>query len=231
MRDDVYAHEVAKNPIPGVNTHPIGLVGARIRQAIANDSSISTMQALADAADGILDPDLLGSLLNRNPAGNTSARNNTGEATHATGKVNLLPNSTAAYTTDVLGDTNMTAGKRKSTTKDSIVYVADALGNIKVTTSLPAKVTVDPANNADNAAISSCRTPDSTNNLTGLSSSTATDTDANDKSGLGQMSKAKKKREGRKRAKVQAKESAEKTGDFIGSHDDDDKEAQALVDG
>ena len=231
MRDDVYAHEVAKNPIPGVNAHPIGLVGARFRQAIANDSSISTMQALADAADGILDPDLLEFFVDRNPTGNTSAHNNTGELTRATGKSTVLPNSTAGYTPDVLGDTNMTAGKRKTTTKDSILYVADALGNIKVTTSQPAKVAVDSANNPDNAAVSSSRTPDNTNNVTGLSSSTATDTDAKAQCGLGQMSKAKKKRESRKRAKVQAKESAAKTGDFIGSHDDDDKEAQALVDG
>ena len=230
MRDNAHAYEVAKDPIPGVNTHPIGLVGARFRQAIANDSAISTMQALADAADGILDPDILGSLLDRNPASTTSTRprNNTGGTTHAMDKSYLTPNSTAVYKPDVLGDIDTTAGKSKTTTKDSIVYIADTLGNI--TTSLLTNNAVDPADNLDNAAVSSSRTPDNTNSTAELSSNYAADTSTNDQDDFSQMSKAKKKREGRKRAKIQANEAAAKTGDGIGGHDDDNKDAQALVD-
>ena len=151
-----------------------------------------------------------------------TTQSDTGETTHATGKCKATPNSTAVYTPDMRGDINITAGKSEATTKNSIAYVADTLGNINIT------VAVDPADDPNNAAVSSSSTPDNTNNAAGLSSSTAMDTSANDQDSCGQMSKAKKKRVGRKRAKVQAKEAAANTGDFVGSDDDDDMEARHL---
>ena len=57
-------------------SHPIGLVGARIREATARDPAISTTQALRDATSGFLNPVLLDSVLGLGSTGNTGATDN-----------------------------------------------------------------------------------------------------------------------------------------------------------
>lgn len=222
-RDAIRAQEVANDPIPGVNTHPIGSIGARFRQEIANDPTKSTMQALTDAADGIMFPGALEFVMGRNP---TRTTRTTGEATLAMGKNDSTTDDTAVYTADMLGNITVSSGEKNPAIDDTVVYIADALGNINRATTSSSGNAVD--------------TPGGTKVAAGSSSSTATEAGAKDQIRPGaedhgedsKMSKAKKKREGRKRAKAaQAKKAAVTAGDSVGNDDDDgDGGVPGLVD-
>ena len=179
-RDAIRAQEIANDPIPGVNTHPIGSIGARFRQEIANDPTKSTMQALTDAADGIMFPGALEFVMGRSPG----TPNTTGEEIPAMGKTNSTTTNTAVYTADMLGSITVSSGEKNPAIDPAVVYIADALGNI--------------------------------NRVTASSSGNAVDTPGST------MSKVKKKREGRKRAKAaQANKAAVTAGDSVGNDDDD----------
>ena len=122
------------------------------------------------------------------------------------------------------------------TPENTIVYIADLLGNITVAggeinptieDSNPSNVTADTPLNPDNAAATSSNTSENTNKNAGPSSGTVTENGAKDHTVPGmkgsdeaiRMSKAKKKRQGRKRAKARAKEAAD-AEDPVGNHND-----------
>ena len=94
-RDVARPQDIAKNPTPGVNTHTIGPVATRSRQAIANDPTISATRAPKDTADDILDPSLLRNLEN-----------------------------TTVYIADMLGNIKVAGDENKPTTEDSSSSVA-----------------------------------------------------------------------------------------------------------
>lgn len=228
-RDAIRAQEIANDPIPGVNTHPVGAVGGRFRREIANDPTKSTMQAFTDAADSIMIPGSMEFAMGRNSAGTASTPSTTGQTNHATAEDN-------------------------PTTDDMVVYMGDSLGNVHITTDRSSNIGADTPDDLNNGASSSSSndatttpkitndasgvssntpadTPNITNIAAGPSSSAATDTGAGDEAlpvAEGQdegskASKAKKKREGRKRAKAaRAQGAAEKAGTSVGDDDDED---------
>lgn len=214
-RDARRAQEIANDPIPGVNTHPIGLVGARFRQVVANNPTISTKQALNDAADGVMIPGSLDFVMGGNSTGTTGTPSATREATRAAGENAPTTDDTAVYIADMLGNVNIATGFSSST--------ATATPSIS-------NVAPEPSSNAP------ADVPDNTNIATGPSSSTFMEAGVDDQTLHGtegqdegsQLSKAKKKREGRKRAKAaRAKEAAENAGSSIGNDDDDDDDGEA----
>ena len=211
-RDAINAQEIANDPIPGVNTHPIGLIGARMRQEIVNNPTISTIQAAANAAHGIMIPDAV-DFLKASISKNAAA----------------TPSTTSAATS--------ATGANAPTTDDTAVYIADMLGNVNIATGPSSSAAVNTPLRMDTAASSSLNnaadTPGNANRATNPSSSTATDGSATDQTLLGtqdqhgasKMSKAKKKRERAKRA-------AENAGNDAGNDEDDnDGEVANLADG
>lgn len=209
-RDSIRMQEVANDPIPGVNIHSIGLIRARLREEIANDPTISSREAITNATHGIVIPGALDFILGGNFSGTTNTPCTTGEATRAT-------------------DVNY------PTTNDTVVYIADMLGNINIVTGRSSSAAADSPLNMDTAASSSSRnatdTPDNTNTAANSTSSTAMKTGANGQTlsgmvgqdGGSKISKAKKKREGRKRVKAaRAKEAVESAGGSVGNDEDED---------
>ncbi len=286
-RDAIRAQEIARDRIPGVNTHSIGLVGARMRQEVTNDPAISSREALTNAARGIMPPGAVDSVMGSNSAGTTSTSVNTGQATHPSDGNAPTTNDTVTYIGDMLGNINVadpsssaaagvsldmnTAASSLSgngpsdgnapTTNDTVTYIGDMLGNINVadpSSSAAAGVSLDMNTAASSSSGNAAATPDVANlapgassnipadnhdnaNITaGPASSTATGTGASDQTlrgmeeqdGGSKISKAKKKREGRKRAEAaRAKEAIETPGVTVGNDDDeDDEELPDLVD-
>lgn len=175
----IRAREIANHPMHGVRTFPVGAVGARFRQEIANDPTLSTRQALTNATNAIIMPGSLDFVMGSNPTGTTGTTSTTGT------------NS---------GSTRAT-GRNVPTTNDTAVYVADTLGNTDITTS----------------------SSSSTATKTGANGQTLLGTEGQDEGG--KMSKAKKKREGRKRAKfARAQMAGEKVEGSVGNDDDDDND-------
>lgn len=217
-RDAIQAREAAHDPIPGVNTHPIGLVGARYRQEISNDPTVSTSQAMRNATHGIMSPELVNFVMRSSFTGTPSTPSTTGEATLAT-------------------------GENATTTDDATVYIADMLGNINIAMGPSPGSVSGTALNTDTAMSSSSSNAAATSNTTNVasapspstpakspnnptvaaipSSSTAAEIGAKGQDASTKMSKAKKKNEGRKRAKAaQAKQAAEKAETPVGNDDD-----------
>ena len=207
-RDAIRTQEVAIDPIPEVNTHPIGLIGARLREEIANDPTTSSRKAVTNAAHGIMMPGAMDFILGGNFTGNTNTPGTTGEATRAT-------------------DGNY------STTNDTVVYIADMLGNINIVTGRLSSAAADSPLKMDTAASSfsgnATDTPDNTNITADSTSSTTMKADANDQTlpemewqdESSKISKAKKKREGRKRLKAARAKGAVGSAEGSVGNDDD----------
>ncbi len=235
-RDAIRAQEIARDPIPGVNTHSIGLVGARFKQEVTNDPAISSREALTNAARGIMPPGAVDFVMGSNSAGTTSTSVNTGQATRPSDGKAPTTNDTVTHIGDMLGNIN-TTGPSSSTaagvSHDMNTAASGSSGNAAATPGIanlaPGAASNTPADNHDNANITA-----------GPASSTATGTGASDQTlrgmeeqdGGSKISKAKKKREGRKRAKAaRAKEAIESPGVTVGNDDDeDDGELPDLVD-
>ncbi|CAD6584309.1 MAG: hypothetical protein ASARMPREDX12_001617 [Alectoria sarmentosa] len=229
-RDAIRAQEIANNPIPGVNTHPIGAVGGRFRQEIANDPTKSTMQAFTDAADSIMIPGSMEFIMGRNSAGTASTPSTTGQTNHATADDNPTTDDMVVYMADTLGNINIATGPSSNIRAET----SDDLNNGASSSSSNATVTPEITNVAPGVSSNApADTLDITNIAAGPSSSTATDTGTGDRAlpvaegqdEGGKVSKAKKKREGRKRAKAaRAQGAAEKAGTPVGDDDDDDED-------
>lgn len=216
-RNAILAQENANDPIPGLNTHFMGLVGARYREEIANNSTKSAIQALIDATNDVMNPGYIEFVMGRNSNSNAS-----------------------------------TPRRAIRARNDTVVYIADMLGNISIATgpsfgkaaNMPANTNTAAASSPGNAAATpditsgaigaSSNTPSNTpdnNHIAAESSSTPTATPTNGQTvpgaeGQGEgtnISKAKKKREGRKKAKAaRAKEATKNAGTSVGYDDDDD---------
>lgn len=114
-RDAISARKIANNPIPGVRTFSIGAVGARFRQEIANDPTLSTRQALTNATNAIIMPGSLDFVMDSNPTGITGTTGTNSGSTRATGRNVPTTNDTAVYVADTLGNTDITTSSSSST--------------------------------------------------------------------------------------------------------------------
>ena len=129
----------------------------------------------------------------------------------------------ATYTADLFDDTDVAASETDSDTENDVVYIADMLGNITTDPRPSSNNTPDTPKIPDNAAGSSSKFSNDTQNAAGPSSSTtpnAAETEGGDETG--KKSKARKKREQKQRAKARAKEAAANAQDIVGNNDDDD---------
>ena len=235
-RDAIRAQEIASDPIPGVNTHPIGLVGARLRQEITNNPAISSREALTNAAHGIMVPGAVDLVLGSKSAGTTSTSVNTGQATRPSDGNAPTINDTVIYIGDMLGNINIaipSSSTAAGVSLDVNTAVTSSSGNAVATPGIanlaPGASSNSPTDNHDNANITAGPASSSTKG-TSASDQTLRDTEGQD--GGSKISKAKKKREGRKRAKAaRAKEAIESPGATVGNDgDDNDGELPDLVD-
>lgn len=117
-RDVIRAEEIANDPIPGVNTHPIGLVGARMSQGIANNPTISTRQALVDAAHGVLIPGAVDLVMGGSSTATTSTSSPFGRASRASDATAPTTDNKAVFIADMLGNINLAAGPSSSSATD-----------------------------------------------------------------------------------------------------------------
>ena len=126
------------------------------------------------------------------------------------------------------------------TTNDTVVYIADMLGNINIVTGRLSSAAADSPLKMDTAASSfsgnATDTPDNTNSTADSTSSTTTKTDANDQTlpemegqdGSSKISKAKKKREVRKRLKAARAKGAVGSAEGSVGNDADDEDGKSL---
>ena len=117
------------------------MTGAQLRKAVANDPTKPMVQALCDAANGILDP---GFLKGGNLASATSTPDTTCKTTRVAVERGTTPENTAIHITDMLGNLNMAPHDELIfTSKNSIVYTAAMLGNTTTTAKGPSQVAAD----------------------------------------------------------------------------------------
>ena len=235
-RDAIQAQESADDPIPGVNTHPIGLVGARIRQQFTNDPTVYTRQAIRNAAHGIMSPETVNFAMRSSFTGTASTPTTTGEATVATGGNATTTDDTTVYVVDMLGNISIARG----TSPGSVAGTALNTDTAMSSSSSNAAATSNMINVASAASPSTpANSPNSPITAALPSSSTAAETGANGQTLPGaegqdagtKISKAKKKNDGRKRAKAaQAKQASEDAGTSVENDDNgDDREDSDLV--
>ncbi|KAF6235378.1 hypothetical protein HO173_006574 [Letharia columbiana] len=228
-RDAIRAQEIANDPIPGVNTHPIGLVGARFRQEVGRDPTISTRQALTNAAHGIMIPDAVDFAMGGSSTNTTSTPSATREATRATGENAPTTDYAAVYIADMLGNINIATDPSSIT----VANLPDSMNTAAASSSSNAPAAPDITYVALEASSSTPANTSVNTNITavtetGTNDQTLPGTDGQDE--VSKTTKAKKKREGRKRAKARAKEAATEAGDSVGNDDDDDGDVPDLMD-